>query len=562
MNSKRRYRCAIYTRKSHEEGLDQDFNSLDAQREACEAYILSQAGLGWEATSKTYEDGGVSGAHMERNGLKQLLSDIKTGIIDVVVVYKVDRLTRSIIDFGKLVEVFDEQDVSFVSVTQAFNTTNSMGRLTLNVLLSFAQFEREVTAERIRDKIASSKQKGMWMGGRVPFGYRNEDKKLILKHKEADAVKLMFDLYQKHKSIRLVKEELDKSKIISRIRTNKAGLQTGGTSFSAGNIASILNNPIYIGDIKHKDKSYQGNHEAIITKEQWQRAQAIRSDNTIKRQHSENHSSPALLNGLVFDENQSPLICHHANKKGKRYYYYVSKDVDAESSAKQTGLRIPIRMLEQTIVDLLIHEFTNEVALLELIKLKNLSAQQIKSVLGIGKKLASKLTKASQSELGVLLKELIIRIDIGSTQVGLQLNAVHISSKLKLELPADKQVKLTKPIRLRKRGQEMKLVLGGIKSQTANKDQTLIALIAKAHLLREELETQTVASIKEFANKYKIDHADAKNLVPFSYLSPYILEEILAGRQPANLNTKRLKSVGNHLPLNWEEQGQVLGFAS
>ena len=332
MNNKRRYRCAIYTRKSHEEGLDQDFNSLDAQREACEAYILSQAGLGWELSNKTYQDGGVSGGHMERSGLKKLLSDIKRGLVDVVVVYKVDRLTRSITDFGKLVEVFDEQDVSFVSVTQAFNTTNSMGRLTLNVLLSFAQFEREVTAERIRDKIASSKQKGMWMGGRVPFGYRNEDKKLIINDREAETVRLMFDLYQEHQSIKLVEDQLDRSKCVSRLRTNKAGIQTGGASFSRGNIASILSNPIYMGDVIHKDKTYKGKHEAIITKEQWQRTQAIHSDNTIKRQHSKKHSSPALLNGLIFDEHQTPLICHHASKKGKRYYYYVSGNTKSEGT--------------------------------------------------------------------------------------------------------------------------------------------------------------------------------------------------------------------------------------
>jgi len=260
MSDKRRYRCAIYTRKSHEEGLDQDFNSLDAQREACEAYVLSQAGLGWELSSKTYEDGGLSGGHMDRDGLKALLADIKAGQVDVVVVYKVDRLTRSITDFGKLVEVFDAQDVSFVSVTQAFNTTNSMGRLTLNVLLSFAQFEREVTAERIRDKIASSKQKGMWMGGRVPFGYRNENKQLFINEAEEQALKQMFELYLEYQNIRLVKQALDKQGIVSRKTTSKHGVAAGGNPFSRGNIASILKNPIYIGQIKHKDKTHKGNH--------------------------------------------------------------------------------------------------------------------------------------------------------------------------------------------------------------------------------------------------------------------------------------------------------------
>ena len=562
MSNKRRYRCAVYTRKSHEDGLEQDFNSLDAQREACEAYILSQAGLGWELSNKTYQDGGVSGGHMERSGLKKLLSDIKRGLVDVVVVYKVDRLTRSITDFGKLVEVFDEQDVSFVSVTQAFNTTNSMGRLTLNVLLSFAQFEREVTAERIRDKIASSKQKGMWMGGRVPFGYRNEDKKLIINDIEAETVRLMFDLYQEHQSIKLVKDQLDRSKCVSRLRTNKAGIHTGGASFSRGNIASILSNPIYMGDIKHKDKIYKGNHQAIVSKQKWQETQAIRSGNTIKRQHSKNHPSPALLNGLIFDKHQKPLICHHASKKGKRYYYYVSKHAETEDEIGTSYTRMPIKMFEQTVVNLLVHEFTDELALIELFKGQHLSTRQIEQILRNGQELSSKLSKASQSELRVLLKELIVRIDIGTAEIILMLNTSELMNKLKLELPDQIQVQLTKPIELRKCGQEMKLVLGGITSQPASKDQVLITLIAKAHLLRDELENQTITSIKEFADKYKIDHADAKNLLPLSYLSPNIAEAILNGHQPPNLNAKRLKSIGNNLPLNWQEQVQILGFVN
>lgn len=264
MSEKRRYRCAIYTRKSHEDGLDQDFNSLDAQRAACEAYIHSQAGLGWELREEAYSDGGISGGHMERDGLQALLNDIKAGKIDVVVVYKVDRLTRSITDFSKLIEIFDAHDVSFVSVTQAFNTTNSMGRLTLNVLLSFAQFEREVTAERIRDKIASSKQKGMWMGGRVPFGYRNEDKKLVLDNNEVEVVRLIFSVYRQEKNVRLVKLRLDRQGIRTRRRIGRSGIKVGGTPFSTGHLYSILKNPIHAGNVRHRDNIYPGKHKAIV----------------------------------------------------------------------------------------------------------------------------------------------------------------------------------------------------------------------------------------------------------------------------------------------------------
>jgi len=276
-----RKRCAIYTRKSTEEGLEQEFNSLDAQSESCAAYILSQAGEGWEDAGRIYSDGGISGGHMERPGLKAMLSDIEAGHIDVIVVYKVDRLTRSLADFAKLVEIFDAHDVSFVSVTQAFNTTNSMGRLTLNVLLSFAQFEREVTAERIRDKIAASKKKGKWMGGLVPLGYDAVDKKLIVNDREAKTIRLIFETYQTLGSVSKVKQVLDQQGIATKVRyikkrglrSNDKGSQkrikTGGLSFHRGHIYQILNNPLYMGKVRHKDKVYEGEQEALIPQEHW-----------------------------------------------------------------------------------------------------------------------------------------------------------------------------------------------------------------------------------------------------------------------------------------------------
>jgi len=255
MADKSTYRCAIYTRKSHEDGLDQAFNSLDAQHESCKAYITSQTGLGWKLRDRPYDDGGISGSHMDRPGLQALITDIKAGLVDIIVVYKVDRLTRSLTDFAKLVDIFDEHDVSFVSVTQAFNTTTSMGRLTLNVLLSFAQFEREVTAERIRDKFAASKKKGMWMGGPVPFGYDNRDRQLHVVEKEAQSIRTLFDLYIQHKNIRIVKIKADELGLVSKLRIQKSGNQTGGTPFSRGHIRTIITNPVYIGKTRHKNKT-------------------------------------------------------------------------------------------------------------------------------------------------------------------------------------------------------------------------------------------------------------------------------------------------------------------
>src|SRR5882762_402805 len=246
-------RCAIYTRKSSEEGLEQDFNSLHAQREACEAYIRSQQGEGWRLRKTPYNDGGLSGATMERPALKQLLADIEEGLIDVVVVYKVDRLTRSLSDFARMVEIFDGHQVSFVAVTQQFNTTTSMGRLTLNVLLSFAQFEREVTGERIRDKIAASKRKGMWMGGFVPLGYDVCDRRIVIDEREAETVRKIFRRYQELGCVRLLKEDLDRRGVVSKRRTSNTGMASGGNSFSRGALYALLSNPIYVGEIRHKN---------------------------------------------------------------------------------------------------------------------------------------------------------------------------------------------------------------------------------------------------------------------------------------------------------------------
>src|ERR1700733_887737 len=272
-------RCAIYTRKSSEEGLEQSFNSLDAQREAGEAFVLSQRHEGWRTLPARYDDGGYSGGTMERPGLKQLLEDVQANKINVVVAYKVDRLTRSLSDFAKIVEALDAKGVSFVSVTQQFNTTTSMGRLTLNILLSFAQSEREVTGERIRDKIAASKRKGMWMGGRVPLGYDVRERKLVVNQEEAKLVHRLFDLYLELGCVSKVKERLDREVIKSKERTNASGSPSGGTSYSRGALYGILQNRIYIGDIQHRGKVYPGEHIGIVPRELWDRVQfQLRSD--------------------------------------------------------------------------------------------------------------------------------------------------------------------------------------------------------------------------------------------------------------------------------------------
>lgn len=318
--------CAIYTRKSSEEGLDQDFNSLDAQREACLSYIHSQKSEGWQALRAEYNDGGFSGGNMQRPGLQRLMADIAARKVSIVVVYKIDRLTRSLMDFAKLVEVFDRHEVTFVSVTQSFNTTTSMGRLTLNVLLSFAQFEREVTGERIRDKIAASKQKGMWMGGATPMGFDCVDHKLLINTEDAMAIKIMFEQYLIHGCVRKLKNWLDLNGYRTKTRVSQKGRSRGGASFSRGLLYKMLANPVYIGQIKHKDRVYPGQHEAIIPQSLWNDVQAQLSHQaTIQRGSLKTEPCGNLLKGKIVDTFGNKYSPSFTSKGKKQYRYYISQ---------------------------------------------------------------------------------------------------------------------------------------------------------------------------------------------------------------------------------------------
>jgi site-specific DNA recombinase len=319
-------RCAVYTRKSTEHNLDLEFNSLDAQRESCEAYIKSQLHEGWRLVPDHYDDGGISGGSLDRPDLQRLLADIRTGRVDNVVVYKVDRLTRSLTDFAKLVELFDAHGVSFVSVTQAFNTTNSMGRLTLNVLLSFAQFEREVTGERIRDKVAASKRKGMWMGGGVPLGYINRDKKLIIVPDEAETVRWIFRTYLEVGSIGLLLQKMEAEQVRSKRRGAGDGRGPGGCRFGPGSLGYLLRNRCYVGEISHKGQIHAGDHEPIVERELFDAVQAHLESGAVDRR-LKHAGTPYLLKGRLFDSAANRMTPSHSVKKGVRYRYYVSQAI-------------------------------------------------------------------------------------------------------------------------------------------------------------------------------------------------------------------------------------------
>lgn len=354
-----RKRCAIYTRKSTEEGLEQSFNSLDAQREACEAYVLSQAGEGWVCLPELYDDGGWSGGNMDRPALARLLEHIRQGRIDIVVVYKVDRLTRSLMDFARIVETFDSNDVSFVSVTQAFNTTNSMGRLTLNVLLSFAQFEREVTGERIRDKIAASRARGMWMGGMVPLGYDLGDRRLEVNDAEAETVRHIFRRYLALGSLTALAKELRQQGVRSKRWVSRAGKTLGGCVMSLGALSHILNNRVYRGEAVHRGKVHRGEHDAIIDEDLFEGVQARLEQNRVARRTRKTRAASSPLVGKIHDSDGQPMSVSFSYGRGKvMYRYYVSECLTVAGKLKweghnREGLRLPAARTEKALVHLL-----------------------------------------------------------------------------------------------------------------------------------------------------------------------------------------------------------------
>ena len=337
----RKLRCAVYTRKSSEEGLEQEFNSLDAQREACEAYIASQRSEGWALVRDHYDDGGISGGTLERPALQRLLSDIDDGLVDVVVVYKIDRLSRSLMDFSKLVEVFDRNNVTFVSVTQSFNTTTSMGCLTLNILLSFAQFEREVTAERIRDKVKASRMKGIFMGGNPPYGYKPKDRKLVIDEEEARHVRWIFSRFL----------EIGSATELAREATRRGIRTPRGNAMSKNFLYRILNNRVYIGEAVHKGTGYAGEHQRLIDQRTWDRVHSILQASPRLRAANTRSETPALLKGLLFGEDGAAFSPTHTRKGDRLYRYYVSQTVLKHGAGKCPVARVPAAEIEAAVID-------------------------------------------------------------------------------------------------------------------------------------------------------------------------------------------------------------------
>jgi DNA invertase Pin-like site-specific DNA recombinase len=512
-------RCAIYTRKSTEEGLEQSFNSLDAQREACAAYVLSQAHEGWELVNEHYDDGGWSGGNMARPALQQLLTDVAAGKVDVIVVYKVDRLTRSLADFARIVEALDKAGASFVSVTQAFNTTTSMGRLTLNVLLSFAQFEREVTSERIRDKVAASKRKGMWMGGAVPIGYRVEDRKLVIVDEEAATVRHIFDRYLALKSTTALANELALAGIRSKLRTYSDGRTRGGCVFRIGSLHQLLRNPLFAGKVKHAGQLYDGEHQAIIDADTWDEVQSIMANNSRARSLGERSSSPSLLTGMIFDPDGRPMTPVFTNRGSRHHRYYVTRMKPGEG--KREAWRVPAGDIETTLLDCV--------------------AKSESGVEGFGDLNVACIRELPFSTQRTIMLSLKISVRLSSEALEIQFGSDE-----------SRTVKLSASLR---KGKELRLVVGDGSTQDHLPDASLFRLAAHAWAAQQAL---LAYEADELVSHYTDRHL--YKLLRFSWLAPDIIAAIVEGHQPVELTGRRVLRAAD-VPLDWVDQRKFFGFA-
>lgn len=523
-------RCAIYTRTSTEEGLSQDFNSLHAQADACTAYVKSQTGEGWSTARKVYEDGGYSGGSLERPALTELLEAVRAGQIDVIVVYKVDRLTRSLADFAKIVETMDKAGASFVSVTQSFNTTTSMGRLTLNVLLSFAQFEREVTGERIRDKFAASKAKGMWMGGNPPLGYDIGNRALILNEAEAETVRMIFRRALETPSVHALAVELDERGIRSKKTVTLKGVTRGGTKISRGALAELLANPVYRGLISHKGVLYPGQHERIIAEELWQAAQSLRAGQ--RHKHAGRNAWNAQLIGKVFDDRGNAMTPSSSRKGSTRYKYYATR---APSHGRNGPLgsiaRVPMTALENAIVD-------------EVIPL-----------------LAPSPHGMERNEVF----ETIRRVEVGAAYLRVSLAVKSLSPQTLAELETSRvvtheqdQIVLRCPISFARPRNSTTLIRPGAPTTAVHVDRSLVRAVAMARAWMKRLDSGEIASIKALARNQKLCVLHTARLLPLAHLAPDLVGQILEGRQPRTLTLTAL--ISKPLPLDWD--GQRARFAA
>ena len=549
-------RCAVYTRKSTEDGLLQEFNSLDAQYEACAAYALSQRHEGWALNPERYDDGGFSGGNMQRPGLVRLLADIAAGKVDIILVYKIDRLTRSLADFAKIVDVLDKAEASFVSITQSFNTTTSMGRLTLNMLLSFAQFEREVTGERIRDKIAASKRKGMWMGGPVPLGYEVDNRRLVINDTEVDLVRHIYQSYLTSTSVVELADELNRQGHRTKLQIRSSGPHRGGCPFRRGTLYHLLSNKIYRGMIVHKGEAYPGEHAAIVGQDLWDEVQAKLAANASGTARRLKSQQPSLLVGLVFDGEGRAMTPSHATKPGKRYRYYVTRSDQLDGDP---AWRVSAYDLEGLVCSRITELLTDPQAMLELAA--DNDAQLAQRVLAEADLAAARLRSGTAHTKASLLEALRPSVRLLHGAVNISLERAQLADTLGVQLNDGECIELTCPATKVRRGHQLRLVIPGpqtISIAEATRDDKLVALIAEAHLAQQLILASPDQSIAAIAANHNRCRTRLGRLAALACLAPDIIVNIVEGRQPVALTARTLQDID--LPLAWPSQRALLGF--
>ncbi len=544
---KARKRCAVYCRVSSDERLDQEFNSIDAQKEAGHAYVASQRAEGWIPVADDYDDPGFSGGNTDRPGLKRLMADIERGQIDIVVVYKVDRLTRSLSDFAKLVDLFDAKGVSFVSVTQQFNTTTSMGRLTLNVLLSFAQFEREVTGERIRDKIAASKRKGLWMGGVVPVGYQASGRTLVPDEEQAVRLREIYQLYLQMGSVRELGEELQRRGWLTPARAHKRAGFGGNKPFSRGHLYRILSNPVYIGLMVHKGQTHPGQHPAIIDEALWKAVQAKLDEQRNGHKSQSHATNPSLLSGKLFDETGRRLVPSHARKGQRRYRYYVTPADDPGPT-----LRLPANEIEELVADAVATWARDPQRVLNAVGWSD--AQKAQEAIAAGAQLAQDLTQSPREHLSRCVEA----VEVGPSLVRIALDLVGCG--MVDEASPQQQAQIEVAAGRKRCGMAVRLVVAGPQGACARgPDPRLVELLNKARDWLERL-TQHGQGIADIAKHEGVSAGYVTRLLHLALLAPDITQSIAVGDHPREITATRLMRA-MPLPLDWGQQRQLLGMA-
>ena len=558
-------RCAIYTRKSTDEGLEKEFNSLEAQYEAGLNYIKSQVYKGWEVIPERYDDGGYSGGNINRPALQKLLDDVRKDKIDMIVVYKIDRLTRSLTDFSKLVDVFDAHQCSFVSVTQNFNTYDSMGRLTLNMLLSFAQFEREVDAERIRDKVAASRKKGMWMGGRVPFGYNAVNKKLLINPEEAEIVKLIYNKYCCCRSVREVGNYLRENNYKTADRLKNDGTTEYGQELKQCKLNHILSNPIYIGKVVHKGTVYDGQHEAIISQSLWDKVQEIKKNNSEEGFNFKKVMHHSLLRGLVeCGCCHSGMILTYTSKKTKKYNYYTSSKANKEGHHHCEVGSIGAGELDALVLKQLHNIFRSPRLLDEISKQvavedENIGLTEITEKL---KETDNIFDYLSVETARAVIERLVSKIVIYKDKMVIRLlplgTTLLEATKAKQLVPSTEYPELMElhySMDFRRRNGHITVTLPEEKPIEAN--DTLVSALVKAFAWKKEIDN--AVSVHQLAKRENISRQYLSKILKMVYLAPDIVEAILVGTQPSNLKlTDFFKSP---IPVSWAEQRRKYGFS-